>query len=131
METQTKIVKSSTLLKISIVVMFSILSISVCEARVSIGINLGGPVYAPAPVYYGPQPGYYAPAPEYYAPEDGPDDYDTSDVEWVPRHFEDGYWVPGRYVEYMTTAPGPDFYWVQGRWDHGHHWHRGAWRHYR
>jgi hypothetical protein len=140
MKIHTKALKPLTLFKISAAFILFALSVNVCEARVSIGINLGGPAYyAPAPVYYGPPPGYYAPAQVYAPAEDYYDDvppgaeYDNRsvDVEWVPRHFEDGYWVPGRYVEYTVTSPGPDFIWTQGRWDGRHHWHRGSWHHYR
>ena len=39
------------------------------HTSVGIGLNLGGPVYAPAPVAYYPPPPYaYAPPPVYYPP---------------------------------------------------------------
>jgi hypothetical protein len=132
MEVQAKTVRPTTLFKISVSVILLALSINVCEAHVSVGIglNVPGPTYyAPAPVYYEAPQAYYAPA-EYY---DGSEEYDEpgTGVEWVPRHIEDGYWVPGRYVEYTITQPGPDYVWYPGRSDRYHHRHRGYWRHYR
>ena len=103
-------------------------------ARVFVNVGVGGiiaPGYYPAPVYYGPPSvPYYGPAP-YYAPASAPyygpapaPAYTT----WVSDHWENGYWVPGHYVEYVPPpAPGPNYMWVQGNWDNYHHWHRGYW----
>ncbi len=126
MTTYMRKAKPMLLPKIGFFLILLALSVNACEARVAVGVglNFGAPAYAPAPVYYGPPPrGYYGPAPEYY-------EEPIEDVEWVPRHFEDGYWVPGRYVEYVINPPGPDFMWVKGHWDNYHHWHHGYWHQY-
>jgi hypothetical protein len=98
------------------------------NVAVGIGVGVGAPYYAPAPVYYGPPPGYYYAGPEPYAEPYVDEEVTTTEVEWVPAHLEDGVWMPGRYVQYVTTAPGPDYIWVEGHWDNYHRWHRGHWR---
>lgn len=91
------------IIKPLVFMMLIIASINLCQAAVAVGINVGSGGYG-----YGP-----------------------SAVVWVPGHYEDGYWIPGQYVEY-NEAPyynnyyyGPaystGFVWVGG----GHHWHGG------
>jgi hypothetical protein len=41
---------------------------AMAHTDVSVGLNLGGGYYAPAPAYVAPAPVYYRPAPAYYAP---------------------------------------------------------------
>ena len=45
-----------------------------------------------------------------------------SDVQYVPGHWEGGYWIPGQYVEY--TQPASGFYMNNGYGDNDH-WRRG------
>lgn len=55
-------------------------------AHTSIHVSFGdGPVYYPAPFYYGPPPM-------------------VQNVVWVPTHVENGYLIPGHYVEYLAPA---------------------------
>jgi len=98
------------------------------DTRVSVGINMGTPVYAPAPrVVVAPAANYYAPAvPVYNEPARG---YwkDVTVKTWVPER-----WVTSRdrwghavrvcepgYYTYRT-----DRVWVDGRHDNGHHYGR-------
>jgi hypothetical protein len=57
---------------------------------VGIGVYVPPLVIAP-PVYYAPPPVAYAPPPAYYAPP-------QPQRQWVPGHYEGGYWVPGHWV---------------------------------
>jgi hypothetical protein len=57
---------------------------------VGIGVYVPPLVIAP-PVYYAPPPVAYAPPPSYYAPP-------SPQRQWVPGHYEGGYWVPGHWV---------------------------------
>lgn len=66
------------------------LSVSVCHARVVVGVGMN---YGPG--YYAPQPCYYGPPPCYAPPQ----------VAWVPGHWECGYWVPSHYIQYAAPAP--------------------------
>jgi hypothetical protein len=56
---------------------------------VGIGVYVPPLVIAP-PVYYALPPVAYAPPPSYYAP--------PPQRQWVPGHYEGGYWVPGHWV---------------------------------
>jgi hypothetical protein len=53
-----------------------------------VGIGIVVPPVVVAPPVYAP-PVYYAPPPAYYAPPQH---------QWVPGHYEGGYWVPGHWV---------------------------------
>ena len=94
------------------------------DTRVSIGVNLGGPNYRPAPpaVVYAPAPSVvYAPPAVVVAPSRG---YwkDVQVKTWVPERWvvrtnrwgrSERYCEPGYYT-YRT-----DRVWVDGRSDHG------------
>ena len=55
-------------------------------AHTSIHVSFGGgPVYYPAPRYYSPEP-------------------IVQNIVWVPTHVENGYWIPGHYVEYIAPV---------------------------
>lgn len=71
--------------------------VALAHTDVSIGLNLGGGYYAPAPVYVAPPPPrvYYSPAPVYYGP--------------APAYYESGVRIDGYYG---------------GRWRHEHRHHR-------
>ena len=56
---------------------------------IGVGIWVPPIVVAPAPAYV-PPPVYYAPPPAAY--------YGPAQRVWVPPHWENGYWVPGRWV---------------------------------
>lgn len=90
------------------------------DTRVSIGINLGGPHYRPAPpaVVYAPAPPtvVYAPAPVrgYWK--------DVTVKTWVPERWTTSHDRWGRHVR--VCEPGYFTYrtervWVDGRSDHG------------
>ena len=81
---------------------------------VGFGINLGGPVYAPPPVYYAPPPPtYYAPPPPvYYAPPAVP------------------YPYPYRYYYAPGYAYGPPVY-GSVQLGFGRGWGWGGHRHWR
>ena len=66
---------------------------AMAHSDISIGLNLGGGYYAPAPVYAAPAPVYYGPAPSpYYAPTvvygEGYHDGDR----WRHRQWEEHRW---------------------------------------
>ena len=50
-------------------------------------------------------------------------------VVYIPGHWYYGYWVPGQYVEYASYPPALGYFWYEGGFDGGHHWHRGHWGH--
>lgn len=90
----------TSLIKSCIFMLLSILLVSVCEARVVVNIGLG-PIYSTP---YGSQ------------------------VSWVPGHWDNGYWIPGQYIEYAGRPPGAGFVWVGGGFDGDrHHWRHGYW----
>ena len=84
------------MLVLTTVLAVAALSASAANARpnLDIGVNLGGPVYAPAPVYaapvYEPAPAYYGPPvlyPSYYNGRDRHRNYD-----WRYWHDRDPRW---------------------------------------
>lgn len=109
-------------------------STALADTRVSIGVNLGGPAYRPAPptVVYAPPPTVvYAPAPSrgYWR--------DVTVKTWVPErwvHSRDRWGRPVRICEPGYFTYRTDRVWVDGRADHGHRDHsysydrsRGGW----
>ena len=114
------------------------------ETRVSVGVNLGGPVYphspavvyapAPAPVYAPPPAVVYAPPPPVvYAP--APRGYwrDVTVKTWVPERWvssRDRWGRPVRVCEPGYFTYRTDRVWVDGRAERGYayndrHDHRG------
>lgn len=99
--------KLKTLVKNSILVVIAAFSLYICDAsaHVTIGFSFG-------PAFY-PQP--------------------YPDVVWVPSHWENGYYVPGQYVQYGSDyddgyygpsyAPGNVWFGFGGG---GGHWHHGG-----
>ena len=90
------------------------------EARVGVSLGLsvplGGPVYAPAPVYMAPQPAYVAPQ-GYYAP--APVAYAAQPVYVAPP--PPVYYAPPTVGVYFGSGHG------YGGYHHGGG-HRGHWR---
>ena len=58
--------------------------------RISVGIGIGAPIVAPAPVYVAPAPAYVAPA--YVPPAPGPG------YTWVGGFYVGGVWHPGYWA---------------------------------
>jgi len=82
-------------------------------AGLSVGVNLGAPVYAaPAPVYAPPPPVVYQPAPVYAEP--------SLVIGWHGDRYWDGrrYWDRDDWYHHHGRAYGYDHH------DHGdRHWH--------
>lgn len=88
-------------LKLLLVFIFSMLVVgasAVYASKIRVQIGFSSPA-----VYYGPPPSFYG-----------------SQIVYIPSHWENGYWVPGHYMEY-AGEPGPGYIWVEHGW-YRHHW---------
>jgi hypothetical protein len=78
-------------------------------ARVFFGLNLGVPLYAPAPYYYYPAPVYYQPAPVVVQPPAPPVYVERSEAP-APSQPAAGYWYycgdSRAYYPYVRDCPG-------------------------
>lgn len=98
----------------------ALLSVNSCfAARIVVGV--GAPYYPP---YNPPYIETYNP-PYYEAPP-----YAVEARAWVPDHWENGYWIPGHYVDIPEPTPAPGYVWIEGGWGPHHHWHHGHWAHH-
>ncbi len=95
------------------------------DTRVSIGVNLGGPAYRPAPpaVVYAPAPVAVHPPAVVYAPAPSRGYWKEISVKtWVPERWvssRDRWGRPVRVCEPGHFTYHTDRVWVDGRSDHG------------
>jgi hypothetical protein len=116
--------------RIAIALLFSAAALAAnsarADTRVSVGINMGAPVYRPAPVVVAPAPVYSSPSVA-YAPARG---YwkDVTVKTWVPERYvmsRDRWGRPVRVCEPGYYTYRTDRVWVDGRNDRGYGYDRG------
>jgi hypothetical protein len=126
--------------RIAIALLFSAAALAAnsarADTRVSVGINLGNPVYRPAPVVVAPAPVVVAPAPAYCPPPAAPVVYapargywkDVTVKTWVPERWvmsRDRFGRPVRVCEPGHFDYRTDRVWVDGRNDRGYSYDNG------